>query len=110
VIPAHNRTRLGWEVRCSAYENHGRNALRLQCRHVQKHVAAAADSDSLAGGDFQMVEEREQVAGGIAMAERLGQGARAAVATQVRYDEFELSAPFLDGGGPILTGTGESMQ
>src|SRR5258708_39497768 len=92
-ILAHDRARLRRKVRSRAHPHDRLDTLRLHRSHVQQDIASTADSESLARTDFQMVEQRQHVSGGIPMIEWFRQNAWPSVTTQVRHDELELCAP-----------------
>src|SRR5260370_17453578 len=57
---------------------------------MQQDVAAPTDPKSLASTDFQMIEQRKYIRGGILMPEGFRKNARPGVTAQVRHDQLEV--------------------
>jgi hypothetical protein len=109
-ILAHDGSRLWWKVRSAADQHHGFDAFRLPGGQVQQDIAAAAHSDSFAGADFEVVEERQHVCRGVLMAKWLNQDAGAAVSPQVGQDELEVWTPIGSRRKPVLARAGETVK
>ncbi len=108
-ILAHDGTCLRGKVRRGANQHHRLYALRLPGRHMQQDVAAPTGPQSLASADFQMIEQREYIRGGILMPEGFRKNARPGVTAQVRHDQLEVLTPLR---GKIINGpsSGQSFS
>jgi hypothetical protein len=56
---------------------------------MKQDVAAAADADSLAGLDLEVIEQGQHVVGCVVMTERLGECAGSAVTAEVGDDHLD---------------------
>jgi len=76
---------------------------------MQQDVAAPTHPKSLASADFQMIEQREYIRGGILMPEGFRKNARPGVTAQVRHDQLEVLTPLR---GKIINGpsSGQSFS
>ena len=77
---------------------------------MQQDIASTTDAETVRGADFEMIEQRENVHGGVLMAERFRKNARPAMAAEIGDDQLEIFAPLAGQCFPILAGAGETMQ
>ena len=72
---------------------------------MQQNVASATDSEPFTGIYFQMIEECEDVFGGVPVSKWFCEYTRLSVITQVWDDELKLSPQFAEARRPVLTRT-----
>ena len=84
----HHLAGLFGKVHRGADQNHGGDAVGLQGGHVEEGVAAHAEADGAALLDAQVVEEREEIQGVLAVVDGVLRVGGAAVAAGVRGDKL----------------------
>ena len=94
-----------------ADENHGFNPLRLQRRHVKKHVSTHAESNCPAFEDAEMIQQSERIQRTLAVGDRPGRICGPAVTTRVGFDERVFTRKLVASGmGPVFQAAGAAVK
>src|ERR1022692_2687301 len=108
-ILAHDGAGLSGEVTGGAHQHHSFDTLGLLCGKVQQNVASAAHAESLESTDFQVIEQCQDVCGGVLMAEYFRRVVGSSVAAHIGHDELKTLAPVGDQWRPILAASTEAV-